>query len=258
MKTTTRMFVLQDKSYDGDYDVPELEKAIRDAGGELVRAAHSRMVVTAPLEVAEEVKELLEEEIEMLRKDCLRVYDLPDESSLTLRVEFFYPDESQTCSANVDAARWTAMLMADPYDFKAKNDAFVALYQDVEIESGYSPGKSFDVESAYCGELLWSAEMVKWLPETWDMDEPMAQVTFTALARLAEGGDLVAVQVPGHDAPNLSWTLPVRLVGEPDPRKGYDGLLSMPGAPDIARRWARIAPFAVEVEALQPASELTM
>lgn len=255
MKPVSKMFILKHQNFVDELDDKDLSAELLEAGVTRADMGHGRFIVECPIDAEEVVRGILGEEFFDLDASKTVAIDLPAPSERRLTVNFQYEETGQVCSAHVDERLWAVMtLTEDPgrSHEEMENDAFAALYRDVDIYPHYCPGGEIEVQDVMTGVEFWNPKDMIYDTAFWDEDEPMAQITMTAQAEPAHGGDFIEVLIPETGTSTVSWELPVRLLPAADPQTGHDGVALLPAAPEVVRKWAAICPFEIEIEMPEP------
>ncbi len=220
---------------------PAFVEQIRNAGGEILGWAHERLIVSASPESADRVEAAMRE-TELFRVVNLRTYDLPEPSGIALIVNLLYHDGDQLSSATVDERLW-AVMTSSSHDC-AEADAFVALYENVEIDLHHAPDTTFLIQDVMTEVRLWPGpDALKWDPVMWREDEEKVEITFTALANLPWQRGVVEVAIPGTQSATHTFQVPARLVLEGFPEEEVLNSLAVPAG---VRAWVKVGPYSVD------------
>lgn len=255
MKPISKLFILKHRNFTEELDDKDLLRDLHAVGVTRADMGHGRFIVECPIDEAERVRGILDEDFFDVEAKNIVTVDLPAPSGRRLVVNFQYEETDQICSASVDERLWAVMTLredAGRTHEERENDAFAALYGDVEISPHYVPGRDIEVHDVMSEIDFWNPKDMVYDPAFWEEDEPMAQITLTAQAEPAHGEDMIEVLIPETGTSTISWEMPLRLVPEADPQTGHDGLALLPAAPEVVRKWAAICPFEIEIEMPEP------
>ena len=255
MRAVSKMFILKHPNFTEALDDKDLLRDLHAAGVTRAGMGHGRFIVECPIDNAEKVRGILDEDFFDVEARNIVTIDLPPPSGRRLMVNFEYEESGQVATAQVDERHWAVMTLSeDPArtDGEMENDAFAALYHDVEIHPHYVPGGGIAVQDVMTGVEFWNPHKMAYDEAFWDEDEPMAQITLTAQAEPAHGGEMIEVIIPETGTSTVTWEMPVRLLPAKDAQVGKDKVALLPCAPDAARKWAAVCPFEIEIEMPEP------